>query len=63
MTSRYLERKKLEYMRGYIAMQEDFQDKLQKQLIGKVYAEQELLKYKKRVKTIPKILLSYCISN
>lgn len=34
-------------MRGYIAMQEDFQDKLQKQLIGKVYAEQELLKYKK----------------
>ena len=40
-------KKKLEYMRGYIAMQEDFQDKLQKQLIGKVYAEQELLKYKK----------------
>lgn len=34
-------------MRGYIAMQEDFQDKLQKQLIGKVYADQELLKYKK----------------
>lgn len=40
-------KKKLEYMRGYIAMQEDFQDKLQKQLIGKVYAEQELLKFKK----------------
>lgn len=40
-------KKKLEYMRGYIAMQEDFQDKLQKQLIGKVYADQELLKYKK----------------
>ena len=40
-------KKKLEYMRGYIAMQEDFQDKLQKQLVGKVYAEQELLKFKK----------------
>ena len=40
-------KKKLEYMRGYIAMQEDFQDKLHKQLIGKVYAEETLLKYKK----------------
>lgn len=40
-------KKKIEYMRGYIAMQDDFQDKLQKQLIGKVYAEETLLKYKK----------------
>jgi hypothetical protein len=40
-------KKKIEYMRGYIAMQEDFQDKLHKQLIGKVYAEETLLKYKK----------------
>lgn len=39
-------KRKLEYMRGYITMQEDFHDKLQKQLVGKVYAEQELLKYK-----------------
>lgn len=30
---------KLEYMRGYVSMQEDFQEKLRKQLIGKVYAE------------------------
>lgn len=40
-------KKKIEYMRGYIAMQDDFQDKLHKQLIGKVYAEETLLKYKK----------------
>ena len=40
MTFKHLGRKKLEYMRGYIAMQEDFQDKLHKQLIGKVYAEE-----------------------
>ena len=42
---------KLEYMRGYVSMQEDFQEKLRKQLIGKVYAEQELLKYKKEAES------------
>ncbi len=40
-------KKKIEYMRGYITMQDDFQDKLHKQLIGRVYAEETLLKYKK----------------
>ena len=44
-------KKKLEYMRGYVSMQEDFQEKLRKQLIGKVYAEQELLKYKKEAES------------
>ncbi|KXU02866.1 hypothetical protein ACVR0H_05305 [Streptococcus constellatus subsp. viborgensis] len=44
-------KKKIEFMSGYVAMQEDYQKKLAEGMIGQKWADQELQNYKKEADT------------
>ena len=44
-------KKKIEFMSGYVAMQEDYQKKLAEEMIGQKWADQELQNYKKEADT------------
>ncbi|EGV08127.1 hypothetical protein ACVR1N_04900 [Streptococcus constellatus subsp. pharyngis] len=44
-------KKKIEFMSGYVAMQEDYQKKLAEGMIGQKWADQEVQNYKKEADT------------